>query len=663
MPKLTPFLLPPTRPLTFRIGRRAPFFLVLGCLLAPACMAAQHAPSVAAATPAPAEFEVFEKSIADLQAAQIEGRVTSRGLVDAYLARIAAYDQAGPRLNAIVTLNPHAREDADALDRERAGSKPRGPLHGIPVLVKDNYDTSDMPTSGGALGLATLQPTADAFQVRRLREAGAVILGKTTMHELAAGITTISSLTGQTRNPYDLARVPGGSSGGTGAAIAASFAAAGMGSDTCGSIRIPAANHHLVGLRGTQGLSSRTRVIPLSSTQDIAGPLARSVTDLALMLDATVGPDPADAVTRDAAAHIPKTYLDALKPDGLKGARIGVLRALFGTAPEDSEVETLVRKALATMKAQGAELVEVAVPGMDELLRESSVINDEFKFDLADYLARHPGAPVKSLGEIIDRGLHHAALDQTFRKQNLPTERDTEHYRQALIKRRALRAAVLATMEEHRLDVLAYPTLRRKPTLIGEPQAGSNCQLSSTTGLPAISFPAGFTDDGLPIAIELLGGAFEESRLLKLAFAWEQIAKPRLPPFSTPVLVAGAAPRPSVFDIDLRAASGAGPVNAPSAHVRFTFDPLTGELDFDARMEVLGADRVIALTLQRSDGEKPGPIVSHLLTAGQSTAVGHATLRGRDRENLLAGRLFLHGYTQGRPLGIGRTPVTVPPAK
>src|SRR5262245_40208074 len=280
-----------------------------------------------AAAPRPPLFEVYEQSILDLQEAQTAGRVTSRGLVESYLARIAAYDQAGPQLNAIVMLNPRAREDADGLDRERAVKGPRGPLHGIPVLVKDNYDTADMPTTAGALGLATLRPTADAFQVKRLRDAGAVILGKTTMHELAAGITTISSLTGQTRNPYDLYRVPGGSSGGTGAAIGASFAAAGLGSDTCGALRIPAANQELVGRRGTHGLSSRSGVIPLSSTQDIAGPLARSVTDLAIMLDATVGPDPNDKITAEGASHIPKSYRDGLSADGLKGARIGVLRA------------------------------------------------------------------------------------------------------------------------------------------------------------------------------------------------------------------------------------------------------------------------------------------------------------------------------------------------
>ena len=292
---------------------------------------------------------------------------------------------------------------------------PRGPLHGIPVLIKDNYDTADMPTSGGSLALATLQPAADAFQVRKLREAGAVILGKTTMHELASGITNISSLTNQTRNPYDLYRTPGGSSGGTGAAIGASFAAAGMGSDTCGSIRIPAANQNLVGLRGTHGLSSRSGVMPLSSTQDIAGPLARTVTDLAIMLDATVGADPSDAITKDSAGHIPKSYREALVDGGLKGARIGVLRSLWGTAGEDGEVTGIMNKALDGMKAQGAEVVDIAVPGLDDLLRESSVIADEFKFDLMAYLAKHPNAPVKSLGELIERGLHHESLDANFR--------------------------------------------------------------------------------------------------------------------------------------------------------------------------------------------------------------------------------------------------------
>lgn len=607
---------------------------------------AQQRPPAARPQPAPVVelFEVHEQSITDLQAAQTAGRVSSRGLVDAYLARIQAYDQAGPRLNAIVMLNPRARDEAEALDRERADKGPRGPLHGIPVLIKDNYDTAGMPTSGGALALATLQPSADAFQVRKLREAGAVILGKTTMHELASGITNISSLTSQTRNPYDLYRTPGGSSGGTGAAIGASFAAAGMGSDTCGSIRIPAANQNLVGLRGTHGLSSRSGVMPLSSTQDIAGPLARTVTDLAIMLDATAGADPADPITKDSTGHIPTSYREALTADGLKGARIGVLRSLWGSAPEDDEVAGILRRALDNMKSHGAEVVDVAVPGLDDLLRESSVIADEFKFDLMAYLAKHPSAPVKSLGEVIERGLHHEGLDANFRLRNTPEKRETEHYRQALVKRRATRAAVLATLEEQRVDVLAYPTLRRKPAAIGDAQFGSNCQLSATTGLPAISIPGGFTTDGLPIGLELLGGAWNEPALLKYAYAWEQAAKPRRAPFSTPPLVKGVAPAPATADIAIGAAT-----------LKLTYDRTTGQLRYEAATSNMpAADRVLALALHRSDGDKPGPIVAHVLAPNQVAGSGTLIMRGREREDLAAGRLFVEFYTRQQPLGVGR---------
>lgn len=593
-------------------------------------------------------FEVHEQSILELQSAMQAGRVTSRGLVESYLARIQAYDQAGPRLNSMVTINPRAREDAEALDRERADGKSRGPLHGIPVLIKDNYDTADMPTSGGALGLATLQPARDAFQVKKLRDAGAVILGKTTMHELAAGITTISSLTGQTRNPYDLFRVPGGSSGGTGAAIGASFAAAGMGSDTCGSIRIPAANQNMVGLRGTHGLSSRVGVMPLSSTQDIAGPLARTVTDLAIMLDATVGVDPADAITNDSTGHIPKSYRESLDAAGLKGARIGILRSYWGNAPEDDEVAGILRKALEGFKTQGAEVVEVSVPGLDDLLRDSSVIADEFKFDLADYLSKQPNAPVKSLGEIIDRGLHHAELDATFRLRNQPEKRETEHYRQAFVKRRALRAAVMATLEELRVDALAYPTLRRKPALIGEAQGGTNCQLSATTGLPAISMPAGFTPDGLPVGLELLGGAWEEAKLLNYAYAWESSAKPRKAPFSTPPLVKGVAPAPTSADVVIGA-----------ANVKFTYDATTGVLRFDAAAKLPATDRVLSLAMHRMEGDKPGAVVAHLLAPNQVTGAGSLTLRGRNREDLVSGRLFVQLYTKQTPLGVTRQTISL----
>src|SRR3954470_856423 len=266
--------------------------------------------------------DVREKSIDELQSALTSGAVTSRALVLAYLSRIRAYDLQGPRLNAFISMNRRVLEAADALDRERAAGRVRGPLHGIPIVIKDNFETADMPTTAGSLALTGFMTGRDAFQVKRLRDAGAIVIGKTNLHELASGITTISSAGGQTRNPYDPSRTPGGSSGGTGAAVAASFAAAGMGSDTCGSIRIPAANNNLFGLRGTAGLSSRDGIIPLSHTQDIGGPLARTVADLVVMLDATVGADPADAVTAASAGHIPRSYAARLDAAALKGARI-----------------------------------------------------------------------------------------------------------------------------------------------------------------------------------------------------------------------------------------------------------------------------------------------------------------------------------------------------
>ena len=422
--------------------------------------------SAATAMPA-AAIEVTEASITQLQAALASGAVTSRQLVVAYSDRIVAYDGQGPALNSIVTLNPVALAQADALDRERKAKGPRGPLHGIPVLVKDNFDTNDMPTSGGALALATLQPARDAFQVARLRSAGAIILGKTAMHELAAGTTTISSLTGQSRNPYDLLRSPGGSSGGTGAAIAASFAAAGMGSDTCGSIRIPAAYQNLFGLRTTRGLASRTGVIPLSDTQDVAGPLARSVADLAIMLDATVGTDAADAVTIGASAHKPESYLDSLKPGSLKGARIGVLRSLFAIVPDDVDGKAVYDRAIAALRAAGAEVIEVAIPGLDEMLNDASASKHEFVEDLRRYLAAHPGAPVKSLADIVNAGLHHDQLDARLRDPLASPDRQSPAYQLLLAKRVVARAATDALLAKERLDALLYPTALGRPPVIG----------------------------------------------------------------------------------------------------------------------------------------------------------------------------------------------------
>jgi len=597
--------------------------------------AAQRPPARGAAPPPRTTFDVIEKTIPELQDAMTRGEVTSKDLVAAYLARIAAYDHTGPALNAFVTVNARALEAADALDRERAASGPRGALHGIPIAVKDNFETADMPTTGGSIALAGFMPGRDAFQVQKLREAGAVIIGKTNLHELAAGITSISSLGGQTRNPYDLARNPGGSSGGTGAAVAANFAAGGMGSDTCGSIRIPSANNNLVGLRGTLGLSSRRGIIPLSHTQDIGGPLARTVTDLAIMLDATVGPDEGDPTTAAAKGHVPGSYRDALKPDALKDVHIGALRNLFGAAPEDNEVNTLVRKALDAMKAAGAQIEEVTIPGLDDLVRGSSLINAEFKFDLMDYLAPFANAPVHSLGDILDRGEYDKALETMFRARNRPESRESDEARRARIKRAAVRDLVRAAMEELKLDALAYPPLARKAAVLGEPQSGgANCQLSASSGLPAISMPAGFTDDGVPVGIELLGREWSEPQLLGAAYAYEQAAHPRRPPSTTPALVDGKPPAVRTLVVT------AGPVRTT-----FVFDVTTRRVKYDV-MTMAGADSAIAAAVHRANESGNGPVVFRLLDGMGKPVPGDATLGAADASAFESGKLYIEVTTR-----------------
>lgn len=475
-------------------------------------------------------FHLEEASILQLQSAMEAGTVSSRDLVEMYLARIAAYDDQGPAINAMIHVNPRAAEQALALDRERAMSGPRGPLHGIPMVVKDNYDTADMPTTGGSRSLEGMMAPDDAFQVRKLREAGAVILGKTNLHEFAYGITTISSMGGQTLNPYDTTRNPGGSSGGTGAAVAANFAAAGMGSDTCGSIRIPSSHNSLVGLRATRGLSSRDGIIPLSTTQDVAGPLARSVEDLAIVLDATVGYDPSDPITALGVEHVPASYTGFLRSDSLRGARIGVLEELFGSESESDEVNEIVRAAAADMALAGAEVVQLSMPDLRDLLRGGSVINMEFKFDLDRYLQSNPGAPFQSLEAIVESGLFADAVGGTLRRSAGVETQETEAYKERLLRRDEIRLAVLAAMADLDLDAVLYPTITREAATVGERQQGSNCSLSATSGLPAISVPAGFTEGGLPVGVELLGRPFSEGVLVGLAYSYEQATHHRRPP-------------------------------------------------------------------------------------------------------------------------------------
>ena len=603
-------------------------------------------------------FEVAEASIADEQKAMTEGRVSSKSLVQAYLTRIEAFDQRGPRLNALITLNPNALREAEALDRERASKGPRGPLHGIPVIVKDNYSTADMQTTAGTIALLGFVPTIDAFQVRKLREAGAVIIAKSNLHELASGITTVGSAFGQTLNPYDPSRNPGGSSGGTAAAIAASFAAAGMGSDTCGSIRIPSSVNNLVGLRPTKGLSSIAGIVPLSVTQDVGGPLARSAADLAIMLDATIGEDPADPATHLPPSQPRPKFLDALQPAALKDARIGILEPLFGDASDDQEVIAIVRASIEEFKKEGAIAVAVPMPQLAAAIDGSSVINSEFKEDFAAYLAGSGNPPVHSLEEIVRGGLFHAALTDGFNARLATKGRDSREYQLALAKRAALQQMILKLMEDQKLDALGYPTLRRKPARINEPQGGSNCQLAPSTGFPAISMPAGFTADGLPVGVELLGHPFDDARLLSYAYAYEQAAHHRRPPARTPALH-GASSVPLLSWQSIARTPGSG----HTVSARFTFDSATNALTYKLTAGFPEGE-VLAATIHRMVKDDNGPVIFVLANHAFQSIAGTEMLSDPDRERLMSGGLYLRIALRSKTPGymrISLQPANSPP--
>ena len=602
----------------------------------------------------PSGFDVAEKSVRELGAAMADGTVTSVELVAAYLDRIDAFDQRGPALNAMIAINPRAGEVAAELDAERAAGDVRGPLHGIPVVVKDNYDTADLPTTAGTLGLATSVPPDDSTQVRRLREAGAIILGKTNMHELARGITTVASFGGQTRNPYDPARNPGGSSGGTGAAVGASFGAFGMGSDTCGSIRIPSAHHALIGLRGTRGLASGDGIVPLSATQDIGGPLARTVRDLAYALDATVGFDPADETTRLSEGNVPDTYTAVLNAQGLAGARLGLVPAMLDEGDAGRPVRAVIERAAEDLERLGATVVEIEDLDPSELTQDASVIGQEFPFQLDAYLEATPGAYVRSLADFVSAGLYHGILEGGLARSLEVETLDTEDYRASLAKRDEIRAAVTALLDERDLDALIYPTIRRTARPIGQPQPGSNCALSATSGLPAITVPAGFADDDMPVGVELLGRAWAESRLIELAFAYEQGTRHRRPPDFTPSLVTPPAPVPLVASVQ------ADPGLRVDAS--FVLSPATRTV----RYQIMGtdaiADQVLLVALHRrgpEDEAENGPVLRYLSRRAPS-AVGSIDLTGPEMHALREGQLYVAVHTTENLAGSVRIDLALP---
>jgi amidase len=594
-------------------------------------------------------FDVSEKSIRDLQAAMTAGRVTSEKLVELYLARIAAYDQAGPRLNSVISINPNAAAMARALDEERKSRGIRGPLHGIPVLLKDNFETRDMPTTGGSLALRGVVPTRDAFQVTKLRLAGAVLLGKVNLHELALGLTGVSSFGGQTLNPYDVTRTPGGSSGGSGAAAAACLAAFTMGTDTSGSIRIPSSHNCLVGLRPSAGLSSRAGIIPFGHTQDTGGPMARSVEDIALILDATVGYDPADPTTQASSGRIPRTYTTALKEGTLKSARIGVLAEFFGTAPEDQEVAIVVRSAVEEMKARGATAVDLEIPELAKLVTSANLLTQELKVYLGDYL-KAAGGYATSIEEMLETGLHSSSLQGILDVAN-GTAADYlsgEDYKGRLAARETLAKVVSGAMESERLDAIVYPTIRRIAPMVGGAQPGSNAALSANAGLPAITVPAGFTPGGFPVGIELIGRPFAEATLLALAYDYERATHHRRPPAVTPVM---AEPVSTGSTIEVTA-TGAGSIPASNvpyqAVARFTFHEPTRRLGYDVRMRGT-QDDVAGVYLHRRAMRQNGGVAYVLAKSAAPQISGAVTLTEAEVADLKAGKFYVAALSRVSP--------------
>lgn len=497
---------------------------------------------------ADATFQLEEATIASVHAAFERGSLTCEGLVRQYLERIDAYDRQGPALQAIITINPNALAMARRMDADRANGRAAGkPLHGVPIILKDNFHTVDMPTSGGNVAMRHSRTASDAFTVARMRAAGALILAKANLHELARGGVSVSSLGGQVRNPYDLGRNPGGSSGGTGAAIAANFGLVGTGSDTGQSIRSPASANSLVGIRPTRGLVSRHGVMPNSFTQDEIGPIARTVTDAARLLDVMVGFDPDDPVTAFGVGRVPDSYVQALRPDALEGARLGVMAQLMGSQARHQEVNRVMEALICRMEVQGATVVRFSLPEYDELAKVVATDSFEAVPALERYFAELPDdAPIRSFAQLVETRSATGDVQKTLQRElaiaNANGMQSTD-YKDRMLNRDRMRVLLAATMAQHKLDALLYPMQRMLVTKAGEAlQPERNGTLAHGTGFPAVTFPAGFstpTDSaplGVPVGAELLGLDYAEPQLLAYAYAYEQAYPVRKPPLSTPAL-------------------------------------------------------------------------------------------------------------------------------
>jgi Asp-tRNA(Asn)/Glu-tRNA(Gln) amidotransferase A subunit family amidase len=516
-------------------------------MLAAACCFSQYA----------AALGIEEATIADVQAAYVSGRLTAHEVVQSYLERIDAYDKRGPHLNSIINLNAAALAEADALDAKlKATGKLTGPLHGIPVLIKDCIDAAGMPMTSGFQGWKNYYPPSDAPLVAKIKAAGGIILGKASLSEFTngGGDNINSVLPGYARNPYNTAYATGGSSGGTGASIAANFAMIGIGTDTGGSVRMPSAHNALAGLRPTVGLVSRVGIQPNNSVRDTGGPMARTVTDMAILLDAVAGADPNDAVTLKSKGHIPKTYTTALRKDALKGARLGVLRQVFGPNVTDPRIIANFEKTLAELRAAGAEIIDPFVVPEIQTLPRAPQTPARRKADMIKFLAEHPGIPYPSPQAMADsrlaHPLHQAGLESVAAAGSPETDPATI---KGLETEEAYRVAFTKAMAAEQIDAVIFPTWAQLPVLNGDrntqlmtdapdPKGGvtglgsSLTFVGSTLQWPALSVPSGYLGEGLPVGLQILGRAWDESKIIGYAFAYEQATHYRRPPPSVPPL-------------------------------------------------------------------------------------------------------------------------------
>lgn len=482
-------------------------------------------------------FSIEDATIASIHSAINESVLTCTELIRMYIERIHTYDKKGPNINSIITVNPNALHIARKLDEEFQQHGILKPLHGIPVLLKDNINTNDMPTTAGSKALEGIIPLDDAYITKKLKEAGAIILAKVNLHEFAIWGETVSSILGQTTNPYDFTRTPGGSSGGTGASIAANFGTIGIGTDTINSIRSPASACNLVGFRPTIGLVSRSGIVPYSLTQDTAGPIMRTVEDTAKVLDVIAGYDTADPATAKSIDHLPQSYTSSLKKDGLQEKRIGILHSFFGKEDIHKEVNHIILNNIEKMKENGAAFIDLGEDiDADELVGEVSVHLYELKTHLNKHLkSLSEKSMVHSLKDIIASNKYHEGIEDNIQyAETLDIKLDA--YQTRLSKRTEIQDMIIKIMDQHNLDAIVYPHQKQPVVKVGEVQVDRNGVLGSVTGFPSIVVPSGFTEPtstaplGIPVGIEFLSKKWNEPVLLEIAYSFEQATKYRIPP-------------------------------------------------------------------------------------------------------------------------------------